>query len=146
MSFPFWPKFKYIVEYFLSLSAFKHCVDHFSHALFYFFCIWEWLLVLTQNPLLYTTGGPIIGLYNILLTCMTFESIDTSCLISSTESIPFSQLQLFSIGLAHFLKQKLHSQNNMDTPPNHLAIVYNRIEFLIHFIKLQMSWYIFAND
>ena len=28
----------------------KHCVHQFSHALFYHFCIWEWLLVLTQNP------------------------------------------------------------------------------------------------
>jgi len=31
----------------------------------------------------------------------------------------------FSIGLAHFLKQKLHSQNNM-------AIVHNSFECLIH--------------
>ena len=50
MSFPFWHKLKYIVEYFLFLFAFKHCVHHFSHALFYYFCIWEWFLVLTQNP------------------------------------------------------------------------------------------------
>ena len=28
----------------------KHCVHQFSHALFYYYCIWEWLLVLTQNP------------------------------------------------------------------------------------------------
>jgi len=50
-------------------------------------------------------------------------------------------LQFFSIGLAHFLKQKLHSQNNMGKPPNYLAIVHNRTEFLIQFIKLQMPKY-----
>jgi len=50
-------------------------------------------------------------------------------------------LQFFSIGLAHFLKQRLRSQNNMDKPPNYSAIVYNRIEFLIQFIKLQMPKY-----
>ena len=36
-------------------------------------------------------------------------------------------LQFFSIGLAHFLKPKSHSQNNMDKPLNHLAVVPNRI-------------------
>ena len=50
-----------------------------------------------------------------------------------------SLLQFFSIGLAHFSEQKLYSQNNMDKPPNHLAIVHNRIVFLIDFITLQMS-------
>ena len=29
MSFPFWHKLKYIVEYFLLLFAYKHCVHHF---------------------------------------------------------------------------------------------------------------------
>jgi len=29
----------------------------------------------------------------------------------------------------------------MDKPPNYLAIVHNRIEFLIQFIKLQMPKY-----
>ena len=34
MSFPFWHKLKYIVEYFLFLFAFKHCVNHFRHVYF----------------------------------------------------------------------------------------------------------------
>lgn len=50
-------------------------------------------------------------------------------------------LQFYSIGFAHFLKQKLHSPNNTDNPPNHLAIVYNKMEFVIPFMKLQMLKY-----
>ena len=57
-----------------------------------------------------------------------------------TVSVMFSMYcGVAKAGLAQFLKQKLHSQNNMDKPPNCLAIVYNRTEFLICFIKLQMS-------
>src|SRR4029434_10434431 len=55
-------------------------------------------------------------------------------------------LQFFSIALAHFTKQKLHSQNNTCKPPNHCALVHNRFEFLIPLIKLQLYWHILVND
>lgn len=33
----------------------------------------------------------------------------------------------FSIGLTHFLKQKLHTKINMGKHPNHLAVIHNQI-------------------
>lgn len=65
--------------------------------------------------------------FDSMVSCGVFSVCSGQCL-----------LQFFSIGLAHFLKQKLHSQNNMDKPPNLLANVHNRMAFLIHFIKWQM--------
>jgi len=59
--------------------------------------------------------------------------------------------QFFSIGWLISWSRNYILKTTWKKPPNHLATVQNRIEFLIHFIKLQMSMdalmsqYLFAN-
>ena len=112
--FPFWHKLKYIAVYFLFLFAFKHCVHHFSHTLFYYFCIREWLLVPTQNPhyskwalccfllLCYrcdkNPACSLIGRFQCLYLCCSYLWILRKCRFK----IPMLRLiMLFQIGNLH---------------------------------------------